>query len=179
MLQRHHEMNGIPALPPLAGAPSRCTLPGGAEFALSFHSQRAPTRHDIVIMNAKDSKDRQTNRQTDRQAHKQTCKQANLHTSKQASKQTSKQTSKHTTKQPNNQITMQTTQTKNPNKQPKQTNNPNNPNNPNKQCQMEVCFCGTLEPNASAFGVRSSAWDKSEGREQVCAHATVSSLHTD
>ena len=37
-------------------------------------------------------------------------------------------------------------------------------------CQMELCYCGTLEPNANAFGVRSSACDKTEDR-QSCVHA--------
>ena len=31
--------------------------------------------------------------------------------------------------------------------------------------EMELCFCGTLEPNASALGMRSSACDKSEGKQ--------------
>ena len=34
-----------------------------------------------------------------------------------------------------------------------------------KESQMQVYFCGTLEPNASAFGVRSSTCDKSEGKQ--------------
>ena len=40
-------------------------------------------------------------------------------------------------------------------------------------------FCGTLEPNASAFGVRSSTRTTSlKAEKQVCTRATVTSLRT-
>ena len=39
-------------------------------------------------------------------------------------------------------------------------------------------FCGTLEPNANALGIWSSARDKAEKRKQLCKSATVSSLCT-